>query len=1168
MRQDRRSGAFLLICMALVASMVALAFAYVLSMRAAASVGPSTTAVYLAQQSARAGTTHAMEVLVRDYLEMPRVPTSDASPHRTFFDPIDNATPSSPRDPVAASSTEAQVWNDNDASPAAKNLNPYRPFTAHIGRSYDLLFDNRWLGNFSVSSTPRYIEPMYYSLDPGMESGVGKTDFTVVPGSARGVSAPVYYDSRWQPAATRAEARYRLRYAVMCEDLSGHLLSGLPAEFQRGDPLAVDGDLIATAKNSQGLEFDHAWAKRYAPQVNPMYTRMFHTGQRGILGEGGGIQTFGLLWNGSGGGGIEHSLTQGFDAAGVMRSSSPWAYRTSSAYVGAEIPAKVEHPMGVGWSNAGAISWRIQGKHYSWQSMRTQTYDYTDLTTGGLLTPYQAPSRWDRNPDPESVDVETLAYNEGPTDVPWRINVLTAPVNAIQASLSGFRASRLWDYRLLWKLTIGWAGAPTNAWRSGDLTNGSAANPSTYAIPPVALAPERASNLQIPDAFRHTFATKDRLTGMVDRFPFAQFIVSPSAKNPRCMTGMPYPGPGSGYAEELGSFSDLFVDANQLFGAGTGRAIGACCPRYDYAPRITLMSVFGSFGQSTVSEVTGYVIPGPLQEICYGFYPYVKSGSIWYLQNPSSQTPTNLVHARSLWFDSSTALASSVGAAIAAHQRGTSFPAAPPKGGDAMFSGRWGNPTPDADVNGDGYKESSSAFTNVGDLDRLFLLILGEDPDAPGRNPGTREALYAAMAGSGAHFWDKPYVPRLCALPEYDPAKVEYSTALEPTVAPYTWTQNPYGQTLASQINLRRSSLRGLRDGLYTTPVVGPNSARHQADTNRLKSEAATFVKATPAYPDPMTKAKHRQLMRCRLRDAERLINDMRMSYFGANVAYRDRTRTGHASRGRFRPYDLDGDGWAICSAYCPSAVVPAAVWNPSASNYPYRFAEPSDWSKVIYDASPDDASAVDGVNAPTDTTGPVWVCFKDVDPAAAGLTLTNDPATSDFTDFLTYTTDDDIDNMASGRPGEYRRAFPAGCFGIAPASRAGYTRWFYPAVRVQAYAGADIADGVAHFPPDTYFSISGCYTLEKSHFYRMIVRGEVWDEWRRTVLSTSLLESVFMLDPDGDVIRKSAAKPTPVDPGTGRVSDASGLEDTGIIYQRWLRDLNGGTRNRAAAAK
>lgn len=1203
-----RRGSFLLICMALMTAMGAVAYAYVLSMRVATDAGPALTTYHLVHQTARAGITHASELLIRDYLDRPRVPTSEVGPHRIFFDPIDNYTGNNflrdsraqGYDATGSNTVSPTLWNDNDLLPPAKLLNPYRAWRGNEGRQYDYAYDTTWFSSFTSPAVPRYVESMYWSTDYLRETGPGKTDVTVVPGTAPEINSPIYYDARWQPVADRSKARYRLRYTVMCEDLSGHLLGGLPAAFDRsntttgkGGPLAVDGDLVADGLNNRGTEADTAWALKYAPTACSMLPIAAPTNHRGIWGNGPGGLIFSLGWLGMGGilpnasSWGASTIQNGFTATSVVNSlgvtlpagilvCSPWAWRSSWEYVSLSKTGVPLVPPAPG-TRLG-LNRTIPHRAYTWQGQRGSVGGSprtdTSFINGGLVTPYGAPTRWDANPDPEASDtvLDGYAYNQGPTDCPWRLNPLTAPALAIQALCSGFRASQTWEHSYAYKFTVPWdqwvpGSPPTPKWQIPTTPAGWQA-----LMTPVSGSDKTASNLRIPNPFRHTFESRRRGTGIVVH-PFAQFVISPSADNPRSQTDPYYPSPIYGTTgDNLGRFCDLYRGYEQFFASSKARCVGTGWAHPDSSVRATMLGGFNILprdadGNSIYhSSDADYhppssPTPGDPFVVYVGSNPFYTTGAPPVLnQTAWDQISTPLVGVNSIWLDALTAVSATANVAAAAYQQNVSYPCAPPAGGDsALFGGKWGQPTLDSDTGSDGFKHSAGSMTNVGDMDRIFLTLLGEDPDHPGNNLSTREAVYPVVKGTGTSYNATPFKPILSMLPVYDPATTDYDPTFEtaqpaqagppPIPARAAWTpQCPYINNDNSRlINLRRSSLLNIRRNLYL------NDTKHPADSTHFTNEASTLVRGTPAYPDLKTTQKAKQLMRCRLRDAERIINDMRMSFFGANLRYKDRTRTGHASAGKFRPYDLDGDGWAICSAYCPSdlAALQVVMDSGTGTYTSYRYTEPADWTKVVFDDQPDNPGRINSTSLITATSGPVWVCFKDVDTTAVP-NLTNDSTTSDFLDFLTYTNDDG--------------SFPAGSPTGSP-GRAGYTRWFYPAVRVLAAADAvdgAVNDGVAAYPPDTYFSLSGYFTLEKSHFYRMISRGEVWDELKKSIVDFAILDCAFQLDPDGNML----TKPNVIDVGTGKVRDATGLEDSGIIYQRWLKDLYGGSKDRTGFSR
>jgi hypothetical protein len=69
--------------------------------------------------------------------------------------------------------------------------------------------------------------------------------------------------------------------------------------------------------------------------------------------------------------------------------------------------------------------------------------------------------------------------------------------------------------------------------------------------------------------------------------------------------------------------------------------------------------------------------------------------------------------------------------------------------------------------------------------------------------------------------------------------------------------------------------------------------------------------------------------------------------------------------------------------------------------------------------------------------------------------------------------------------------------------------------------------------PSDSmYFSVTGCFWMGKSHYYRVWSRGELWDNRLNTILNEAMLESALCVDPEG------------VSP-----------RDTQVLFQRWHFD-------------
>lgn len=111
--------------------------------------------------------------------------------------------------------------------------------------------------------------------------------------------------------------------------------------------------------------------------------------------------------------------------------------------------------------------------------------------------------------------------------------------------------------------------------------------------------------------------------------------------------------------------------------------------------------------------------------------------------------------------------------------------------------------------------------------------------------------------------------------------------------------------------------------------------------------------------------------------------------------------------------------------------------------------------------------------------------------------------------------------------------------------------------VHCSGYASSGIAAEIAlgldrHQPavgsgrgpdPVNWFSATGCFYLGKSHFYRVMIRGEVFDALANRPVSQQHLESVICVDPEAPLL-----------PAADRRTD-----DLRVLFQRWHQsDFNG----------
>ena len=86
-----------------------------------------------------------------------------------------------------------------------------------------------------------------------------------------------------------------------------------------------------------------------------------------------------------------------------------------------------------------------------------------------------------------------------------------------------------------------------------------------------------------------------------------------------------------------------------------------------------------------------------------------------------------------------------------------------------------------------------------------------------------------------------------------------------------------------------------------------------------------------------------------------------------------------------------------------------------------------------------------------------------------------------------------------------------------------------------QSFPGSSAANGIGS-SPDHFWSLTGYFVLERGRFWRVLTRGEVFDERLKKPIAESNYESVFAIDPDGNF--------------TGTMGS---LGDSSMLYQRWI---------------
>jgi hypothetical protein len=232
-----RSGSFLVVCLSMMALMIILAFAILADIREQNDTSTGNQRYLLARAAARAGLDHAVEQILTDYNQTTMdvrtysanaaTPPSVSVPAFTFLDGAYRAPFVSINYPNTTT-----TWLDSNISSSDDDVR-FEDYTLRPMGWWWYETPN-WWGQQMYDGRGRYYEPGYYNLAPlsaGSTVPVDATPFTSPSAAVPQRAQAMFYDEQFRRIASvgdlqadRQNARYRLRYAVGVEDLSGHLL--------------------------------------------------------------------------------------------------------------------------------------------------------------------------------------------------------------------------------------------------------------------------------------------------------------------------------------------------------------------------------------------------------------------------------------------------------------------------------------------------------------------------------------------------------------------------------------------------------------------------------------------------------------------------------------------------------------------------------------------------------------------------------------------------------------------------------------------------------------------------------------------------------------------------------------------------------------------------------
>ncbi|MBN8525245.1 MAG: hypothetical protein J0M02_07920 [Planctomycetes bacterium] len=245
-----RRGSILLFCLALVAALAVLAYGFVRVAQLSRASGDSSNMQLLARETAIAGTHHAIEQIIRDFVNEP-LSKMDAPAIRVF---ASHDAPWGNSNNMASTETGATVTTGGARGINRSDMAAIDAFDKTMQSFSNGSANERMVkeGYMATNGRGRFYEPEFYNLPPtsptaydpaltGPESTPLRPNGAIRFATSYASAAPpdrsqgIFYDERLRPVSgapgiARDKARYRLRYAIVNSDLEGQLLvTGDPA---------------------------------------------------------------------------------------------------------------------------------------------------------------------------------------------------------------------------------------------------------------------------------------------------------------------------------------------------------------------------------------------------------------------------------------------------------------------------------------------------------------------------------------------------------------------------------------------------------------------------------------------------------------------------------------------------------------------------------------------------------------------------------------------------------------------------------------------------------------------------------------------------------------------------------------------------------------------------
>lgn len=777
--RTHRSASVLIIAIGLMTACVALAFAFVTTTRSSLDSASDESLQVLARQSARAGTAHAIAVLVEDYLRSPNTPTHPRQRWFVGFGAIDTHRPGwetadSSDDHPAGREGSAADANGNDVS---MDRLVYEPYTEYEGRASFREYIHA-SGAVISPGHARWIEPGHYHHDlarrpisfhlthPAAADPSSKDPALRWGGEPwmPDLDQPLRYDEDFRSVATREEARYRQRYAVWIDDLQGHLLQNAVGPYVPGT-YADAGVTPDRATDRGAREVDAAVVDAWSDTFTNLAICSGENSQWPLVFQFAGI---GMASDWSNNHPRDYAkILSHFSPSGQPQTLDDW-----DRFLGVPPPGEpegrydtpfplypVDPPPGAQLSGA---SIGLRGPAYSWESYKWAARGdyahqaYTWSPFGRAARQAAAPTRWD----------------EGYSANPWRVNLPTASPDSLSRMWHAYLPVEARVYRYQQRTVSTTVHIDPNT--GGQQWGGT----STSTVLPGFIATKTMIDLWSAPTFAPWFS----------------------------WLGEPYPGMDptgtlTGWRNDLGKG----INVQSRWGNPSG------------IPRTNQHMWIG--GPWNVTERNDPAIPERIV--------WAPGGVNFFAVSPGNA----YVYHDSYWFDLTAAMLQTFGVAQAVwHDDLGGGWQGDPSAGRVRWPAVAGRPefgggaqlAIDRDADGDGVAESPSLLDSVAEVDRLFLMNLGEHWDYESAGRPTQPATGITIRSPAT------YLKRLSA-----------------------FTPN--------------HNIASLLAATDATIAITPDEARRM----------------------------------------EMVVNDIRLSFFGASPQYPD-----------FRGIDLDHDGTIWCNGY------------------------------------------------------------------------------------------------------------------------------------------------------------------------------------------------------------------------------------------------------------